>query len=357
MRNRARLKRLRLGAAGLFTIGLLAPSAIAGPEPAEAGCDFQGSAAAHKDAAAAMEKRDYGLAARDFQQAFDACPAHRALLLDVAQAQARNRDFPSAVHAAQQFLASEPGSIPGRLALANVYFMAQRFAETRAECQQVLQAEPGEPTALKLLGNIQYLAGEYDGAENTFVSLLDKHPEDEEGAYMLGRIYYMEGRIDYAAGQFERVLRINPQAYKAYDNLGLCYQARGETELAERYFLTAIKLVETDHPDYDWPYANLADLLLENNDFEKAFAAASKAADRNPNSARNFYLGGKALCKLQKIDLCVNWLERSVSLDPNYPEPLYLLSKAYGQAGQKEKARAALEKFREVKARTPQVRR
>ena len=80
---------------------------------------------------------------------------------------------------------------------------------------------------------------------------------------MLGRIYYMQGRIDYAVGQFQRVLKVNPQSYKAYDNLGLCYQALGDTGLATRYFLTAIKMVETDHPDYDWPYANLADLLLE----------------------------------------------------------------------------------------------
>ena len=116
-------------------------------------------------------------------------------------------------------------------------------------------------------------------------------------------------------------------------------------------------MVETDHPEYDWPYGNLADLLLENDDFERAFAAASKAADRNPYAARNFYLGGKALCKMQKVDLCVNWLERSVSLDANYPEPLYLLARVYGQLGQEQKAKQALEKFREVKAKAPTVRR
>ena len=116
-------------------------------------------------------------------------------------------------------------------------------------------------------------------------------------------------------------------------------------------------MVEKDHPDYDWAYANLADLLLENGDAEKAFAAASKAADRNPYSARNFYLGGKALCKLQKTDLCVNWLQRSVSLDPNYAEPLYLLAKVYGELGQQQKAKDTLEKFREVKARAPGKRR
>jgi tetratricopeptide (TPR) repeat protein len=355
MQSRLRQKRREFRASGLVLLLLLGGRAAA--QSADAGCDLLNSSSLRANALTAMEKHQYGLAVREFQQALDACPKQRAILLDLALAHARNRDFPPAIHAAQQFLESEPLSIPGRLALANVYFMAQRFPESRAECERLLRLDPNEPVALKLEGNIDYLSGDFTRAESTFVGLLDRYPSDEEASYMLGRIYYMEGRIDYAAGQFERVLKINSKSYKAYDNLGLCYQARGETELATRYFLTAIKLVETDHPDYDWPYANLADLLLGNNDFEKAFAAASKAADRNPYSARNFYLGGKALCKLQKVDLCVNWLERSVSLDPNYPEPLYLLSKAYGQTGQEEKAKETLEKFREVKARTPQTKR
>jgi tetratricopeptide (TPR) repeat protein len=174
---------------------------------------------------------------------------------------------------------------------------------------------------------------------------------------MLGRIYYQQGRFEYAVGQFQRVLKIDPQSYKAYDNMGLCYQALGDSEMATRYFLTAIKMVEKDHPDYDWPYANLANLLLEKGDAKQAFAAASKAADRNPLSAHNFYIGGKALCKLEKTDLCMNWLERSVSLDPNYPDPLYLLAKVYAQLGQEQKAKQTLEKFRAVKAKAPTVRR
>ena len=320
-------------------------------------CDYPASAAFRKSAANALAQRHYGVAATEFERALAVCPKDKAVLLDLSQARARHRDFPEAISAARQFLESEPGSLTGRLTLANAYLMAQKFPEARTACESALRLAPDDPSGLKLRGNIEYLVGEFEHAESTFVGLLDRHPNDEEAAYMLGRIYYMEGRIDYALGQFQRVLKVNPQSYKAYDNLGLCYQARGETELATRYFLTAIKMVETDHPDYDWPYANLAELLLDNNDAEKGFAAASKAADRNPYSARNFYLGGKALWKLQKIDLCVNWLERSVALDPSYPEPLYLLSKAYAQTGQEEKARQTLEKFREAKAKRPQTRR
>jgi tetratricopeptide (TPR) repeat protein len=341
----------------LFGLLLTAGSACSAQGLTDAACDLISSSSLRNNALRALDQHQYGAAILEFQRALDACPTQKMILLDLSQAHARNRDFPRAIHAAQEFLESAPDSISGRLALANAYFMAQRFSETRTEYERVLKCDPYQVAALKLKGNTEYLTGDFEQSESTFISLLDKHPNDEDAAYMLGRIYYMQGRIDYAAGQFRRVLTVNPQSYKAFDNLGLCYQARGETELATRYFLTAIKLVEKDHPDYDSPYANLADLLLENNEYEKAFAAASKAADRNPYAARNFYLGGKALSKLQKNDLCLNWLQRSVALDPNYPEPLYLLSKVYAQMGQEEKRKQALEMFREVKARVPQTRR
>ncbi len=340
----------------LLLLLALAPLTAA-QEPTAGPCDSVRSTSFRESAREALQKHQFNHAAQQFQQAFDACPNQPAVLLELSEAQARRRDFPQAIRAAQQFLEREPGSVPGRLALANAYFMAQRFDEARQQVALVLQADPAHAAALKLRGNIEYLVGEFDHAEDTFIGLLDKHPGDEEAAYMLGRIYYQQGRFDYAIGQFQRTLKINPQSYKAFDNLGLCYQALGDAEMATRHFLTAIKLVDRDHPDYDWAYANLANLLLEKGDAEQAFAAASKAADRNPLAARNFYIGGKALCKLEKTELCVNWLERSVSLDPNYPDPLYLLAKVYGQLGQEQKAKQALEKFREVKAKAPAVRR
>ncbi len=335
----------------------LVPLPFAAQESEANSCDESRSASLREEARRAVQKRQFDEAALQFRQAFEACPRQNSLLLELSDAQAHGRHFTEAIRTAQQFLAGQRGSVPGMLALANAYFMAQRFEEARQQAALVLKADPFQPAALKLKGNIEYLVGEFEQAENTFISLLDKYPGDEEAPYMLGRIYYQQGRFDYALGQFQRVLKIDPKSYKAYDNMGLCYQALGDSEMATRYFLTAIKMVEKDHPDYDWVYANLANLLLEKGEVQQAFAAASKAAERNPLSARNFYIGGKALCKLEKTELCVNWLERSVSLDQNYPDPLYLLAKVYGQLGQEQKAKQALEKFRAVKAKAPSVRR
>jgi tetratricopeptide (TPR) repeat protein len=278
-------------------------------------------------------------------------------LLELSRAYASKRDFDRAISTAQQYLKADPASIPGRLTLANAYFMAQRLTEARALAQEIVQVQPGEPTALKIKGNAEYLLGDTSTAIATFIDLLDRHPEDEEAPYMLGRIYYQESRVDQAMGQFERVLKLNARSYKAYDNLGLCYEAKGDNDRAVRYFLTAIKLVENDHPEYDSAYADLSEVLLKTGDAQKAFDAASKAAKRNPYSARDFYLGAKALEQLGKFDLCLNWLERSVALDPNYPEPEYLLARVYRQLGQPDKAEQARKRFLEVKAKEPGPRR
>jgi superkiller protein 3 len=157
--------------------------------------------------------------------------------------------------------------------------------------------------------------------------------------------------------QFQRVLKVDPRNYKAWDNLGLCYDALGQTEEAIRHFLTSIKLVETDHPEYDWPYANLADLLLRQNRYQEGYQAATKAAKRNPYSARNFLIGGQALAKLERQADAVKWLERSVELDPDFPDALYALGQLQLRMGEKEKGAATLKRFREAKAKAPSKRR
>jgi tetratricopeptide (TPR) repeat protein len=316
-------------------------------------CDSIRSSSLYHEGLDALRQNKLEVAIDRLSEALKACPAEHAPLLDLSQAYLARRDFADSINAAHRYVEADPGSVRGRLVLANAYLMSLELAEARSECDEALKLEPGNDTALKIKGNAAYLAGSFNEAKTTFIKLLDRYPKDAEAAYMLGRIYYQEGFIPEAAGQFERVLRIDPKAYKAWDNLGLCDQALGNKEKAIQHFLTAIKLVEHDHPEYDWAYANLADLLLSDGDAEQAFRAASKAADRNPTSARNFYIGGKALDKLGKTETAINWLQRSASLDPEYGEPLYQLSMIYHRLGQEDRSAEMRDRFRAVKAKQP----
>jgi tetratricopeptide (TPR) repeat protein len=340
-----------------LTLIVLASGLLFAQEQTGADCDLTRSNSLEMSAREALVGKHYTMAASQFEAAYAACPRQWSILLELSKARTLEKNFGQAIAAARQYLKIDSGSVPGKLALANAYFMDQRFHEARITAMQVISAEPGNSMALKIKGNAEYISGETNQAINTFVDLLDRHPEDSEAAYMLGRIYYQESMVDQAIGQFERVLKIDPRSYKAYDNLGLCYEAKGDNDKATRYFLTAIKIVEESRLTYDWPYANLSDLLFKTGDPKRAFDAASKAADLNPLSARDFYLGGKALEKLGKTGLALNWLHRSTSLDPAYPEPEYLLAQIYHRLGQPEKADAARKRFLAAKARAPAKRR
>jgi tetratricopeptide (TPR) repeat protein len=320
-------------------------------EPVPA-CDTLRSSELAQSARSARQTGKISLAIAHFREALATCPQNGQLQLELGEALLAAREVEEAIRVLRSATGIDP-SPRARLMLANAYFMAQRWDDSLKECEAVLKRERNLTAALKLKANLLYLMGDFPNAEQIFLTVIERAPEDLEATYMMGRIYYQEGRVEQAMGLFLRVLRADPKAYKAYDNLGLCYEALNQPEEAIRHFLASIKLVETAHPEYDWPYGNLANLLINRGDLDQGFSAAVKAAKRNPRSARNAYLAGKALAKLELPDLALKWLERSAELDPNYSEALYLLGQTYRKVGQKEKSEEAMKRFQQVRAAQP----
>jgi tetratricopeptide (TPR) repeat protein len=203
------------------------------------------------------------------------------------------------------------------------------------------------------LGQIHYLLGEESEAERSFQAALSLDPKNEEALYALGRLYSMQNRFPEAVERLEAAVRIDPKNYKAWDSLGVSYDALNRDSDALRSFFKALDIVQKDHPTYDWAHADLADFFLRRDQNEKAFQLAAEAAARNPESARDCYLTGKALVRLEKHELSVRWLERAVQLEGQYADALYLLAQTYRKVGRQEDAARALERFKEVSKNRP----
>jgi len=236
---------------------------------------------------------------------------------------------------------------------AKRHIAAQRFSEALTAIQQHLKGEPRDLPALKLKGDILYLLGDDAGAEKALQAAIAIDSKYLDAQYSLGRIYSQQSRYDSAIKQFQTVLSLDPQSYKAYDNLGICFEHLNQREQAVRHFLKAIEIVHKDVPSYDWPYANLANLLINQGDFKQGFNLAAEAAQRNPNSARNFYLAAKALTRLQQEDKSFRWLYRSIELDPEYPEPHYLLGQLLRKQGKEPEAKLEFKRFKELRDKAP----
>jgi tetratricopeptide (TPR) repeat protein len=248
-------------------------------------------------------------------------------------------------------------SAPLLLALGQAQLLAQRPADAVTTLDRIPVEDPDYVQALKVKAKAQYLLGRDPEAEATLKRAAARAPADAEVPYDLGRIYYQQGRHTEAADSLRRATALDPRAYKAWDNLGLAYEALGDVAQAQQHYLKAIALVHKDHPRYDVAYANFADLLIKLGNFQRAFDLAVEAAQRNPDEPRNFFLAGKALVQVGRSDLSVRWFEQAIALNPDYPEPHYLLFQAYRKLGRAADAERALKSFQAAAARAPKERR
>jgi tetratricopeptide (TPR) repeat protein len=231
---------------------------------------------------------------------------------------------------------------------ARRFFAAQNFIAAEAAFEGALPLCPDRIDALISLAQVQYLLGEDAAAERNLKAAIDAGSEGTQARYALGRIYYQQQRFPAAEREFREVIRREPKNYRAWDNLALTLDAQQRDGEAIQAFLRTLDLVKTDHPEYDWAYANFADFFLRRNQFEKAFQLAAEAAQRNPQSARDAFLTGNSLVKLGHEDKSERWLKRAVELEPGYAEAHYVLARVYRKLGRTEEAERQLAEFKKA---------
>jgi predicted Zn-dependent protease len=243
------------------------------------------------------------------------------------------------------------GECPSALRDAQKAFDERKLETATAGFERALVVCAPDPAIHVALAQLLFLSGKEIAAEGRMKAALAIDGKHTGALYALGRLYYEQRRYLEAAAELKRLTDLEPENYKAWDNLGLCYDALSQDSDALRAFFRALDLVMKRHPEYDWAHANLADFFLRREQYEKAFQLASEGARRNPASARNAFLTGRALLKLDKPAISLRWLEQAVKLDAEYAEAWYVLGQTYRKLGREQESDRALERFREANAK------
>jgi tetratricopeptide (TPR) repeat protein len=304
----------------------------------------------------AAQKR-YTEAIQEFRAALGQCPDNRGAALELTRVYLSARRFAEAERLASDILAHDPSSEAAQLLLANSYFMQQRFPEAGKTLQKLLTQDDRNVDAHKMMGLTLFFYKEYTLAERELARSLQLKPYDEDAQYYLGRVYYTQKNFAPAVEAFRKLIDWNPKSYKAYDNLGLCYEALEKPDEAVVAFTRAQELARTQDPSYDWPFANLAEMLIKQNRSKEALSYAQEAARINPHSARNQYLVAKALSSKDDLQSPLPYLFKATQLDPDYAEPHYLLGQLYQKLGRRAEAQREFALFQEISKRTPRAKR
>jgi serine/threonine protein kinase/tetratricopeptide (TPR) repeat protein len=165
----------------------------------------------------------------------------------------------------------------------------------------------------------------------------------------VSRAHAVSQNMEYeeAEKEFETAIRLNPKLFDAYYLYGRTLRVQGKHKQAARLFEQASQVRPEDIQAPVFLVSAYEDLKLEKEAREansRAVEVFKKHLELNPDDSRALTLGAFVLFKSNDEETAVEWMERSVSLDPEETMVLYNAACFYSSLGKVEEALDYFEK-------------
>jgi tetratricopeptide (TPR) repeat protein len=252
----------------------------------------------------------------------------------------------------RHFLSAQPRSPEGLYILGYVLFRQGRHEAAAVALRETLAKQPKNADAHKILGLAHFQMDQKLEAQKELQAAVRLNPGLTEAHYFLGRVNYTLNRFEEARQAFEKAIQLESQLMKAYDNLGLTLDAIGEGQGAIEAFRKAIELNEHLKINSKWPYLNLGELLLKQNQYSQSVPYFRKALAFDPNWAKAHSCLGKALLREGKSEEAKASFREAIRLDSASSDAHYQLGQLYRKEGDLEAAQRELKLFQQLKEKS-----
>ena len=239
--------------------------------------------------------------------------------------------------------------------LAGLYFQAGRGSEAIAELQDRLKKDPKALDARRLLGRIYLVQiGRQDrnrGVDEEMVKLaieqyktiVEQDPKDIDSWLLLGRLYKVAQNSLESEKSFQRVLQLEPGNEEAMTGLAMVYSGLGDNQRA----LEILKQVADRNPSLRALTA-LVDAYETLHDYAGAAEVLRRASEldpSNPDLKRNL---AQDLVLAGKLEESLKVYADLIQDDPRDTESFLGMSQVYRQMNDFAKARAALDRAKQL---------
>ncbi len=216
---------------------------------------------------------------------------------------------------------------------------ARAAAQAQSEQDRIAQAKAELATAQGFLEQ-----GDFESAEPHLVAFLSLDPGNAPVWNLLGSARFALKRWKSACEAFERAATLLPREAEVANNLGAARFELQQLEAAASSFRRVLEL----SPGNSRAHLFLARIAVLGGDealAEREFAQA--VAAREPDPLAPFHQG-IFLLQSRRLDEAHKAFEQAIALDPNLPGAWLNLGLVLQRKGETEKARAALEHFRQL---------
>jgi tetratricopeptide (TPR) repeat protein len=320
-------------------------------------------AAALSEAAARLERYDFGSALQIYQQVLAAQPGNAAAAMGMAMAFNRTGKPAEALHLLQKVWkavsTANPKAGPQQLAsvLAQLglaqqqlgklgealesFRQAARLVRSEDLTRRIKQLEPLVSSPLpvqQLILQARALHGQFQMQEavKTFRAALQLQQDSTEALHGLALVLRDLKSSDEALPLLQKAIMLAPERPEFFNDIGLLFQDRSDFGKAVSFHRRAVKI----DPSFVFAYINLGVAHKRLGQFEDSVAAYRKALEINPESAEAHNNLGNLLRSMGELKQAKAHLEKALALRPGYPDAeanLEMVTNAISQEKQAKK--------------------
>lgn len=252
-------------------------------------------------------------------------------------------------------------SVAPSLALARAYVALREFDKANGYYREASERDASNAEAWFGLGiTYRNLAdselrkrGGVESAEATrllaraldaLTHAVDLDPQSERVHLIRGESLRDAGRLQDSIPEYQIAIRLHPGSAAAYLGLATTYWKTGEMDNVMAPLRRALELSPRD------PEGNgiMADLLVRQGDLVEATRCAKVALEGNPGLFHVRAVLAKVYLAQKRADLAVLELEKAAPFDTT-GSYYFMLYRALKQLGREQDARAALEKYKQIR--------
>ena len=347
-----------------------------------------------------LDKRDYGKALADFNEAIRLSPTyadvfdHRGMVFADTSAAETQQDFPRAIQDFNEALRLKPDDIEALLHRGMAYnndaffstptgnardveaglaqadfktalqLLNDRLArdpknagllkhrawayhamddETNAlrDLEAAWKLDPADPQTAMLLGDVHEAQGQVVEAIESYTNAIQLHPDDPEGYKARGELLSLAQQAELAVKDFSEALRLRPDYAEALANRGNAYSQLEKDEQAIEDYTAALRLQPHAAETYYDRGVSYGHILQ----YDKAIVDYDKAISLNGNSPLFYNARANAYRNLGQYKRSIPDYDKALSLKPDFDAVLYNRGRAYAMAGMEEQALADLDEY------------